>query len=146
MGTKWPLLACLASTLYMTGLIVFVHRVHYPLFGRVEPSAFRAYHAEHTRLTTQVVALPMLVELVASLWLVALRPGGLDGRLAWAGLGAAALSWLATGLLSVPLHERLAHGFDPEAHRRLVATNWVRMVSWPAHAAIALAMTARALR
>ena len=40
MPTKLTLTACLASTLFMTGVIVFVQVVHYPLFGLVEPRAF----------------------------------------------------------------------------------------------------------
>ena len=42
MESKLPFLACLGSTLYMTGLIWFVHVVHYPLFSRVGWENFRA--------------------------------------------------------------------------------------------------------
>ena len=50
MLSKYVLLACLASTLYMTGVIVVVQVVHYPLFERVEATSFRRHHAEHARL------------------------------------------------------------------------------------------------
>lgn len=145
MNPKFPLLACLTATLFMTGVIWFVHVVHYPLFDRVEVGAFRRYHADHTRMTTYVVVLPMLVELLASVWLVARRPAGVGPWLAWAGLVAALASWAATFLLSVPAHERLAAGFDAEVHRALIRTNAVRLVSWTAHSLILLAMTARSL-
>jgi hypothetical protein len=146
MSPKILLLACVASTLFMTGVIWFVHVVHYPLFDRVEPSAFRRYHADHTRTTTFVVVLPMLVELVTSAWLVVRRPDGVEPWLAWLGLALAIVSWGVTFLFSVPSHEQLSSGFDAVAHRRLVDTNLFRLLSWTAHAGVVLLMTARAIR
>ncbi len=144
--TKWTLLACLASSLFMTGLIWFVDRVHYPLFGRVGEAEFRAYHAEHSRRTTAVVLVPMVVELLTSVALVVRRPIGTGPILAGAGLAMALVTWAATAFLAVPMHDILARGFDPSAHRRLVATDAVRLVAWTVHSALLLAMTARALR
>jgi len=143
---KWTLLAGLGSTLFMTGLVVFVHVVHYPLFGRVEVGSFPRYHADHSRLTTLVVFPPMVVELLTALALVAGRPPGSPPWLTWASLAAALTTWVLTGLVSVPLHGRLTGGFDPDAHRALVATNALRVVAWVGHSATLLAMTARALR
>jgi hypothetical protein len=146
MSSKLVLLACLASTLFMSGVIWFVQVVHYPLFERVDPGAFRRYHADHTRLTTYVVVLPMVVELLASFYLVVRRPEGVGPSLAWLGLGAALLSWASTLLLSVPSHERLSLGWDTQTHLRLVRTNAVRLVSWTAHSVILLVMTAQSIR
>ena len=145
MATKIALLAGLASAWYMTGLIVFVHRVHYPLFDKVMAESFRVYHAEHVRRTTPVVFLPMVVELLASLFLVYQRPPGTSPWLAWAGASAALVCWLSTAGLSVPLHEQLSQGFDTVSHRRLVRTNAVRLVAWVVHAVIMTAMTASAM-
>jgi hypothetical protein len=139
------LLVDLASTLFMTGLIWFVDRVHYPLFARVAREAFRDYHAEHTRRTAEVVLVPMILELVTSIVLVVWPPSGSGAVLAWAGLVAALVSWSVTAAWAVPMHRRLALGFDPGAHRALARADGVRAVSWTAHAAILLVMTARAL-
>jgi hypothetical protein len=139
------LLTCLASTLFMTGLIWFVQAVHYPLFDRVGAEAFGRYHADHCRLTTRVVLGPMALELATSLLLVARRPPGVAPALAWAGLAAAGVAWISTIGLQVPLHRRLATGFDPATHRALVATNVLRVAGWTAHAAVVLAMVARPL-
>lgn len=145
MSNELALLACLASTLYMTGVIVVVQVVHYPLFERVETIAFPRYHAEHVRRMTPVVLLPMLVELVSSAWLAFRRPEGASPWLCWVGLAAALVTWAATGWLSVPLHNRLAREFEAGAHRALVRTNVVRTVAWSVHSATVLAMTAGAL-
>ena len=61
MASDALLLACLASTLFMTGLIWFVQVVHYPLFDRVGAARFVPYHAAHSRRTSWVVAAPMAI-------------------------------------------------------------------------------------
>jgi hypothetical protein len=136
----------LAATGVMAGLIVFVAVVHYPLFARVDAGGFPAYEAEHQRRTTWVVMPPMLAELataVAALWLA---PPWLPRSLAWAGLAMLAMLWASTFLVQVPLHARLATRFDPRVHRRLVATNAIRAVLWPARLALLLYPLANALR
>ncbi|WP_435007581.1 hypothetical protein P12x_004846 [Tundrisphaera lichenicola] len=146
MSPRFVLLACLASTLFMTGVIWFVHVVHYPLFDRVQAEAFRRYHADHTRATGSVVILPMVVELLTSIALVARRPEGISPWMVWLGLAAALISWGSTFCFSVPAHGRLAGGFDIQAHADLVRTNTIRLVSWTIHSAVLLVMTARLLR
>lgn len=132
------LLLCLASTLFMTGLIAFVDRVHYPLFEQVGIEGFRKYHAEHTRRTTYVVIVPMMVELLTSVWLVVRTPKGVSPALMLAGLVLAVATWGITAFCSVPMHNRLAMGFDARAHRTLVWTNTLRAVCWAGHSAVLL--------
>src|SRR4051812_33203784 len=66
LSTKLVLLANVASTLMLVGLIWFVQVVHYPQFARVGADSFPQYQSEHVRLTKWVVALPMLVEAATS--------------------------------------------------------------------------------
>ena len=147
MGFKVALLAGLASSLWMTGLVAFVQSVHYPLFGRVDVETFARYHAEHVRRTGPLVMLPMVVELGSAvvLALASRSQVGVNAWLVRIGLAAAVLTWVATALLSVPMHNRLASGFDPEAHQRLVLTNWVRLAAWLVHSGTLLALTYRQL-
>ena len=144
-STELLLLVCLASTWFMTGLIWFVQIVHYPLFGRVEPLAFARYHAAHTRRTGHVVLVPMILELATSALLVVHRPEGVQTGLVWAGLAAALLVWASTAFVQIPLHRKLASGFDPAAHRMLVWTNAFRTLIWSLHALIVLIMTTQAI-
>lgn len=134
--------ACLGSTLFMTGLIWFVQVVHYPLFGRVarhDADAWRAYHAAHCRLTGYVVFGPMVVELLSAAWLVfGSRPKGMGFSPAGDGLLAALVTWGVTGLASMPDHNRLASGFDAATHGRLVRLNVLRTIAWTYHAGILL--------
>ncbi|MEZ5291738.1 MAG: hypothetical protein R2745_11685 [Vicinamibacterales bacterium] len=107
----WLVLAAHAGVTWaMTGLIWFVQVVHYPLFAAVGPSAFPAYHAAHTRLTTLVVAPLMLAEAALALGLVVARVE--PAWAVWTGVTLLGAVWLATFGLSVPRHARL----DPRGH------------------------------
>lgn len=116
-----------AATWALVGLIWTVQLVHYPLFAEVGPEHFGGYHARHTRQITWVVAPLMGVELVSAVLLFA--EGHREFWFLASGV-ALALNWLSTWLVQIPLHNRLATGFDSEAHRRLVKTNWLRTAAW----------------
>jgi hypothetical protein len=116
-----------AATWSLVGLIWVVQLVLYPAFGLVGREPFRHYHAAHSRGITGIVGPLMGLELasaVALLWLG--EPRGVF----WWSLVPLAFNWLSTGLVQVPLHERLGRGFDEAAHRRLVLTNWFRTAAW----------------
>ena len=82
----------------------------------------------------------MLIELLVSLGLLApLTPPGLRTA-AVIGMILLAIIWITTFGLSVPAHTRLADGFDPAAHARLVSTNWIRTVGWTLRALLSIWM------
>jgi hypothetical protein len=141
---EYLLLAHLAATLFMVGLIWFVQVVHYPLFARVGEEGFPLYSDAHSRLTSYVVGPPMLLEAGTALLLVFLRPEGVPLYLAIVGLAFVAVIWLSTALLQVPRHTALGAGFDRSAWRGLVGTNWIRTTAWSARGLIVLWMAALA--
>ncbi|WP_119067509.1 hypothetical protein [Rubrobacter indicoceani] len=132
------LLANLASTLFMVGVIWFVQVVHYPLFARVGEPGFIAYEGDHSRLTGYVVGPPMLLEAGTSVVLLLFRPEGVAGWLLWTGFALVVVIWVSTVLLQIPRHRALGAGFDQTAHRFLVASNWVRTAAWTARGVIVL--------
>ncbi len=127
---KYVLLAHLAATLFMVGVVWFVQVVHYPLFAQTGAADFTAYERRHVSLTTRVVAPPMLVEALTAVLLLRFRPAGMSNVQCGLGLALLAVVWLSTWLVQVPSHELLSRGFEPEAHRRLVAFNGVRTAAW----------------
>ena len=134
------LLANVASTWTLVGLIWFVQVVHYPQFARVGSERFRQYLSEHGRLTRWVVAPPMLVEAITASLLV-WQPPSHDLELAcWGGLSMVMVIWVSTFLLQVPRHRTLATGFDAEAHRGLVLSNWIRTIAWSIRGGIVLVL------
>ena len=139
------LLAHAAATLYMVGVIWFVQVVHYPLFARVGRSGFAAYSGSHARLTGLVVGPPMLVEAATAVAIVIWTPPSISVSLAWAGLVLVAGTWLSTALLQSPRHTTLGRGFDPSAHRFLVASNWLRTVRWSLRGLVVLYLLYQAI-
>ncbi len=139
------LLAHLAATLFMVGVIWFVQAVHYPLFSRVGPEKFSLHSEAHSRLTTYVVGPPMLVEAATALLLVFHRPEGVPFTATLIGLALIMVVWLSTALLQVPRHTTLGSGFDRRAWSSLVLSNWVRTFAWSARGGLVLWMVARAM-
>lgn len=140
------LLLHFAATTLMLGVIWFVQVVHYPLFGRVGAEGFTAYEAAHQRLTTWIVAPPMLLELGTGLLLLWRPPLQIERVWFWVGMALIVVIWLSTALLQVPRHELLSHGFDPAAHRALVTSNWIRTVAWTARGGLLFWIVGRLLR
>ena len=118
-----------AATWALVGLIWTIQLVHYPLFAQVGRDTFKAYHHRHTMQITWVVAPIMLTELITAAWLV--MTGARDAWLLMS-LLPLVVNWLSTWRVQIPLHDKLAAGFDAHAHDRLVATNWWRTVAWTA--------------
>ena len=146
---KPDLLALLTQagvTLPLVGLIWTVQVVHYPLFAGVGADRFAAYEAAHAARITRIVAPLMLAEVAVCGWLCVSVPAGVPAWWCWIGAGLVGLVWASTGFLSVPLHARLAEGFDAAAHAKLVATNWPRTILWTLRGLLCLAMLACRLR
>ena len=138
------LLANLAATLVMVGIIWFIQIVHYPLFSRVGAAGFAAYSGAHSRLTGLVVGPPMLAEAATAVALFLAPPPGVSLWLAATGLVLLAVIWLSTALLQSPRHRELAGGFDAASHRFLIASNWLRTACWSARGLVVLWMAAEA--
>ena len=138
------LLTHAAATLVMLGVILVVQLVHYPLFRYVGADDYDAFQAAHMRRITWIVAPAMTTEFATAGWIAWRPPLGLPTWMGWTGLGLALFIWAATGLVQGPLHRRLTDGFDAAAHRRLVATNWLRTGAWTLRAGLVLWMLGRA--
>lgn len=144
---RYALLADVAASVYMAGVIWTVQLVHYFLFDKVGAAGWATYHRLHGEQMSLVVLLPMVVQLGASC-LLAWSPPGVAGvpRFVWL-LGAALVvgTWGVTFFVSVPLHGKLAGAFDANACRHLVQTNWIRTALWTVQAVLMLLVMGRAL-
>ncbi|MFN8002796.1 MAG: hypothetical protein U0X75_17460 [Acidobacteriota bacterium] len=148
MTTSWHkliLLANLAATLYLVGLIWCIQVVHYPLFSQVGQAGFAAYEMAHANLITLIVGPPMLLEAATTALLLLYRPASVSLAAALFGAFLLVLIWLSTMFLQVPQHSRLATGFDADAHRFLVVSNWVRTVAWSLRGGLLLWLTAKTM-
>lgn len=133
-------LAHLVATLLLTGVVLFVAVVHYPLFGYVGEREFRAYSAAHQARTSFVVVPLMSAELVLAV-LISLNET-LPRVLTLTGLALLVAAWATTFFFNVPLHAQLQRGLTPKLVRLQVAWNWVRTLCWCARSVIALLLIA----
>ncbi len=135
------LVANLAGTAVMVGFIWTIQMLTYPMMRAVPADGFVTYELMHRNRVTALLAVLAPTEVVAAAG-VALF---VDDVPLWLSVGAGALLfaiWLSTLLYYAPLHMRLAAGFDPVIHRRLVRTNWIRTAAWTVRGAAAIAMIA----
>lgn len=135
----------LAATWFMVGLIWVIQLVHYPLFAQVGRGEFSAYHADHNKLITMIVMPVMLTELISAFALALYPPARFQASLLWISVVLVGIAWLTTAFASVPAHGVLSAGFDLQAHRSLVLTNWARTIAWSIKGALLLVMTYQAL-
>lgn len=119
-----------AASWTMVGVIWFVQLVHYPLLSVVPVDSAKAVAVEHQRRTGWVVMVPMTVEGVTTLLLLAMVPAGVAWFVPWLAGIPLAVALLATVLLSVPRHARMAANPDESVGRELVTTNWIRTIAW----------------
>jgi uncharacterized membrane protein len=133
-------LAHAGATLYLVGLIWIVQILIYPLMGHVGVSSYSAYHNLHTSRIAPIVAPAMIVELLTAIYFVFASDEKIDRRYFWFGLILVLIIWASTFLLQVPLHEKLAKGFDIDVQRRLTLTNWLRTAAWSLRGALVLWM------
>lgn len=124
------LLLNLVATWTMVGVIWFVQVVHYPLLSVVPVESAAGVAVDHQKRTGWVVMLPMTVEGVTTLMLLAMVPTGVAWFVPWVAGIPLAVALGATVLLSVPRHARMASAPDEQVGRELVSTNWVRTVAW----------------
>ena len=132
-----------AVTWFLCGLIVVIQVVHYPLFEMVDRTRFAAFELVHSNKIGLIVAPAMLLEVIAVVALLVVRPAGIPVWALWLSAGLVGLIWLATAFVSVPQHAVLSNGFDALAHRRLVDTNWIRTLAWLVRGAMAFWMVLR---
>jgi hypothetical protein len=140
------LIAHVASTLFMVGLIWTIHYVHYPLFAHVGESTYVAFQAEHVNRIGKLLLLPWLTEgltLLAILILAFLgqhRDLRLSAFLNGVGM---ATALIISGVWSAPAHGELADGFDADVHSRLMNANLVRTLGWTLCGICAIWLVAR---
>ena len=120
----------LIATWYMVGLIWMVQIVHYNMFDRVGLEQFQQYEADHNRLITPIVGVPMLFELATAVLLLFAAPDSFPRWVAIVGLVLIGLIWISTVMLQIPCHTQLLSGFDEATYRRLVNSNWIRTGLW----------------
>lgn len=145
--TRPLVIAHVAATLFMVGLIWTIHVVHYPLFAEVGASNYVEYQAAHVDRIGLVLAFPWLLEGLTLLGVLVLAVERRDLRVpALVGALAMAVVLVISGVWSAPAHGELADGFDAAVHDRLMTANLVRTLAWTVCGASAVWVMGRVWR
>jgi hypothetical protein len=134
------LIANVAATLVMVGVIWFVQHVHYPLLATFTVDSAPRVALDHQRRTGYVVGLPMAVEGISTLVLLVARPDGVSAIWPWVGACLLAVALGSTVFLSVPLHAQMAASPQADTGHKLVTTNWPRTVAWTSRGIVCIIM------
>lgn len=120
----------LISSVYMCGVIWVIQLIHYPSFSSIVPNQFLQFHSQHTMAMGLIVGPVMVIELVAGLWLLMNKAEFFSVSY----FIMVATLWALTFFVSVPLHNKLAQGYDLQVIQNLISTNWPRTIIWTAKA------------
>ncbi len=130
-----------ASCIYMAGVVSVIQFIHYPSFDKIDRDRFTEFHLKHSNALGFIAGPAMCLELVSSFWIAH------NGN-SWLILNATVVLflWIITFLISVPLHNRLASGFDQKSWERLLKTNWLRTALWVLRGILFFVLLAQSLR
>lgn len=124
-----------AAVFALFGLIWTIQLVHYPMFKFVEAPHWPRFHSQHSRNITFIVFPLMLVELLTSLQLFFNERTSTNTIF----LACAALNWLLTIIIFIPLHNKVSNRPLPPIFEKLVSLNWSRTLVWTVCAAATFA-------
>lgn len=139
-------LAQTAASRAMTGYIVTVQVLNYPLLALIDPAGVPRYETAHNRRFAIVLAPGLLVAVATTIGLFLLASPPLSW---WAPATATVLLVIIVAVTvrySAPAHARLAHGYDPAVHARLMRSNRVRVAAWTTLGALDLLLLYRLAR
>lgn len=137
----WLLISSTLVTLYVFGQIWLVQLVVYPLFARVGPAEYIAYHRFYSSRIPLPVILPGFASFLLPVVLVFIRPAPVPLSLAVANALCGIVGLLVTVALEIPRHSRLEQGGKQDGViRELITYNWPRTLSISCSALLSLAM------
>jgi hypothetical protein len=137
----WLLPAWTVLIFYVLGEIWFVQIVVYPLFGKVGPNEYIAYHKFYSSRIPLPVIVPGFLSFLAPVALVFLGPESVPLWMYLANVICGIVGLLVTVGLEIPRHARLEKGGKQEKGiRELVYYNWPRTLSITASAFLTLLM------
>ncbi len=120
----------LACTLIMCGAIWLAQLSTYPLFAFVGPEYFLQYEREHVRRISFIAWFVITLELLTGALMIIVPLPKMHPALPFLGFALILFLWCSTWIVQYPIHRKLMEKFCPELHRKLVQSNWQRVVAW----------------
>jgi hypothetical protein len=130
--TSWYIILALQSlfTFVLTGLIWSVQKIHYPLFHWVEKDKFCDFIRDYQTKISFLLSPLMVLECFFGVLLLTVARAGEDRLIAFILFGLLLVIWFSTFCLQIPEHVSLSREFHYKSIRKLIASNWIRTISW----------------
>lgn len=117
-------------TFMLTGLIWCVQSVYYALFSWVDKTKFCDFARQYQKRIAFIMGPLFVLECFFAILMLTVARAGECRIITFTLFALLLLIWLSTFCLQIPEHAALSKEFNHKNLRRLIATNWIRTVSW----------------
>lgn len=124
-----------AITFAMTGIIWFVHLIHYPVMNALTWQR-EVFEKIHWQKTMKIAVIMLILELGTGIVFVLFHPVNIPSSLPISGLWLIVLIWITTWWLCVPSHCQLKQKYSENSIQNLMKANKWRAVLWSLRSAI----------
>ncbi|MBT5855372.1 hypothetical protein HOH87_01895 [bacterium] len=143
MTNKISILINITTNFMMLGVIWFIQLVHLPLFSYVAGSHFSQYISIEAKRTLVLIALPMILELAATLYLLLRKSPAFNALSLKFSSILVAVIWGVAILAVLPSYGVLGEGFHTVPHNLLQLFMFVLATCWTAKAVIAIMLVSQ---
>ena len=119
----------IVTSFSMLGIIWFIQLIHYPLLNKIK-EGLSQYEKAHLIRAAYFIGPLLVVDLIASIFLVSFEVRSTLIRLATCNLILNIFYWIWTFLFQIQHHQKLTVGFSKLTIRKLVINNWMRTFLW----------------
>ncbi len=131
-GTVWTNIYALISFYCLAGCLM-EHFTVYPGWLVTGTAEFTAVHTAQSNSITAIYVAPKVSLTVLTFVLLQSPPTSAPVGLLWFSLAMLTASWVASFVVQIPIQRRIRRHKDDTAIRRLITTDWVRVVAMTAH-------------
>ena len=143
MAEQIVFLTNVVSTLMMTGIMWFVHLIHYPVLSYVNQTELAQYEQQHVKHTMKWAVLILVIEVVSATLLFWFRPANISIFPVAIGFALLIPIWVTTWSSCVPAHCKLENGFNSQVLQKLMKANFLRTLCWTFRTVIVIWMLSK---
>lgn len=116
-------------TFAMTGIIWFVHLIHYPVMNALDWQR-ETFEKIHWQKTMKIAVIMLILELGTGILFVLFHPVKIPSSLPISGLLLIVLIWVNTWWMCVPSHCQLKQQYNENSLQKLMKANKWRAILW----------------
>jgi hypothetical protein len=123
--TLYPLLYAMLSSYCLAGSLMEHFAVYPGWLALTSPQTLITMHTAQSPGITSIYVVPKLILTAFIIIQLFISPT----MTAWFGLAMLSISWISSFTIQIPLQQRIRKNGDKEAVKKLIATDWVRVLA-----------------